>query len=217
MTTTPNADQIKENRRLRVLDAKARNILYCGLSATEYNKVSSCSTAKAVWDRLEVTYEGTTEVKEARISLLEQRHHNFKMIPGESIDSMFSHFAAIANPLKSLGAEISVKGQVSKILLALKGTTWAPKREAIQESAGYSTMTFEGLVGKLKAYEEQEKQLSEGDAPIASTTTEIVKQEKGKSLAFRLTKMIIKKTALLILKTTAMMRSLCLQESFQNS
>ena len=42
------------------------------------------------------------------------------MIPGESIDSMFSRFAAIANPLKSLGAEIPVKGQVSKILLQSK-------------------------------------------------------------------------------------------------
>ena len=185
VTTTPNPEQVKENRRLGVLDAKARNILYYGLSATEYNKVSACRTAKAVWDRLEVTYEGTTEVKEATISLLEQRHHNFKMIPGESIDSMFSRFAAIANPLKSLGAEIPVKGQVSKILLAIKGTIWAPKRAAIQESAGFSTMTFEGLMGKLKAYEEQEKQLCEGDAPIASTTTEIVKQEKGKSLAFK--------------------------------
>ena len=185
VTTTPDAAQIKENRKLRVLDAKARNILYCGLTTTEYNKVSACRTAKAVCDRLEVTYEGTTEVKEARISLLEQRHHNFKMIPGESIDSMFSRFAAIANPLKSLGAEIPVKGQVFKILLAIKGTIWAPKRAAIQESAGFSTMTFKGLMGKLKAYEEQEKQLCEGDAPIAIAPPEVVKQEKGKCLAFK--------------------------------
>ena len=45
-------------------------------------------------------YEGTSEVKEARISLLEQKHHNFKMLHGESIDSMFSCFADIANPLE---------------------------------------------------------------------------------------------------------------------
>ena len=123
MTTTPDATQIKENRRLKSLDAKARSILYCGLTTTEYNKVSSCSTSKEVCDRLQVTYEGTYEVKEARISLLEQRHHNFKMIPGESIDSMFARFANIANPLKSLGAEIPVKSLVSKILLGLKDTT----------------------------------------------------------------------------------------------
>ena len=46
-------------------------------------------------------------------------------------------------------------------------------------------MTFEGLMGKLKAYEEQEKQLCEGDAPIAIAPPEVVKQEKGKSLAFK--------------------------------
>ena len=107
------------------------------------------------------------------------------MIPVESIDYVFARFADIANPLKSLGAEIPVKSQVSKILLGLKGTTWAPKRAAIQESYGYATLTFEGLMGNLKAFEEQEKQLNEGDVPQASTPTAIVKQEKGKSLAFK--------------------------------
>ena len=150
------------------------------------------------------------EVKEARISFLEQRHHNFKMIPGESIDSMFARFADIANPLKSLGAEIDVKGQVSKILLGLKGTQWAPKRAAIQESYGYATLTFEGLMGKLKTFEEQENQSNEGDVPQASNPpTEIVKQEKGKSLAFKAYRKNRKKKAHLIPKRKVMMRLLC--------
>ena len=110
---------------------------------------------------------------------------NFKMIPGESIDSMFSCFADIANPLKSLGAEIPVKSQVSKILLGLKGTVWAPKRAAIQESYGFAKLTFEGLMGKLKSFEEQERQLNSDDVPQASTPPAVVKQEKGKSLAFK--------------------------------
>ena len=107
------------------------------------------------------------------------------MIPGESIDSMFSRFADIANPLKSLGAEIPVKSQVSKILLGLKGTVWAPKRAAIQESYGFAKLTFEGLMGKLKAFEEQERQLNSDDVPQASTPPAVVKQEKGKELSFQ--------------------------------
>ena len=101
VTTTPKPEEVKENKCLKSLDAKARSIVYCGLTTTEYNRISSCNTAKEIWDRLEVTYEGTSEVKESRIRLLEQKHHNFKMIPGEDMNSLFSHFIDIANPLKS--------------------------------------------------------------------------------------------------------------------
>ena len=163
VTTTPKPEEVKENKRLKSLDAKARSILYCGLTSSEYNRISSCNTAKEIWERLEVTYEGTSEVKEARIHLLEQKHHNFKMIPGESIDSLFSRFADVANPLKSLGAEIPMKSQISKVLFALKGSNWTQKRTMIEEGADYKTMTIEGLMGKLIAFEETQKHIDEED------------------------------------------------------
>ena len=62
--------QIKENDRLESLNAKAMSILYCGLNKAEYNHISACETAKAIWLRLEVTHEGTTEVKDSRIRML---------------------------------------------------------------------------------------------------------------------------------------------------
>ena len=186
VTTTPKAEEIKENKRLKSLDAKARSILYCGLTTSEYNRISSCSTAKQIWDRLEVTYEGTSEVKESRIRLLEQKHHNFKMIPGESINSLFSRFADIANPLKSLGAEIPVKGQISKILFALKGKDWISKRIGIEEGADYKTLTIEGLMGKLKAFEETQQHHEEEDAlQVPIPAVEVKKEKSEKSLAFK--------------------------------
>ena len=142
--------------------------------------------AKEIWDHLEVTYEGTSEVKEARISLLKHKHHKFKMLLGESIDSIFSCFADIANPLKSLGAEISMKRQISKILYALKGTNWVQMRAAIQESYNYPRLTFEGMMGKLKAFEEQEKQLDSKDAPqVSNPKVDVKKEKQEKSLAFK--------------------------------
>ena len=49
VTTMPMADQIKENRILKSLDDKAHRILYYGLTSTEYNRISSCNTAKEIW------------------------------------------------------------------------------------------------------------------------------------------------------------------------
>ena len=82
--STPDKDltsaQIKENDRLESLDAKAQSILYCGLSKADYNHISSCETAHSIWQRLEVTHEGTTEVKDSRIRMLTQLFENFKML-----------------------------------------------------------------------------------------------------------------------------------------
>ncbi|MQM06280.1 hypothetical protein Taro_039101 [Colocasia esculenta] len=41
----------------------AMNIMQCSLHPTEFSSVSSCSSAKEIWDRLMVIYEGTSEVK----------------------------------------------------------------------------------------------------------------------------------------------------------
>ncbi|VFQ96638.1 unnamed protein product [Cuscuta campestris] len=44
------------------LNAKAINMIYCGVNADDYRKISRCETAKQMWEKLEVTYEGTTQV-----------------------------------------------------------------------------------------------------------------------------------------------------------
>ena len=50
-------------------NCKAMNSLICALSQNEFNKISSCQTAKEIWDRLESMHEGTSLVKESRISI----------------------------------------------------------------------------------------------------------------------------------------------------
>ena len=73
------------------------------MSGAEYNNISTCESAKEMWDKLEVTYEGTTKVKEARISLIVNEYELFKMVEDENVKSMFSRFSKIVCELKSLG------------------------------------------------------------------------------------------------------------------
>ena len=81
--------------------------LYCGLGKAEYNRISCSSNAKKIWSRLEVTHEGTVEVRSTRIHMLTQLFDNFKNENGESIDSLFARSADIVNPLNSLGKSIT--------------------------------------------------------------------------------------------------------------
>ncbi|GKV48955.1 hypothetical protein SLEP1_g55729 [Rubroshorea leprosula] len=48
----------------KIMINKAINMLQCALNLTEFNRVSGRDMAKEMWDKLEVTHEGTSQVKE---------------------------------------------------------------------------------------------------------------------------------------------------------
>jgi hypothetical protein len=52
-------------------------MLYCALDANEFNRISACESAREMWDKLEVTYEGTIQVKESKISRLIHEYELF--------------------------------------------------------------------------------------------------------------------------------------------
>ncbi|GAV80026.1 UBN2 domain-containing protein [Cephalotus follicularis] len=85
------------------MNAKAIHMIFYALSPNEYNRVSSCYSAKEIWDRLEVTYKGTDQIKESKISMLVHEYELFKILDDESITNMFTRFTNITNSLKSLG------------------------------------------------------------------------------------------------------------------
>ena len=75
-----------EVKRVQV-NFKDINTLHCDLNPTEFNQISTCKTAKEIWDKLKVTHEGTFKVKESKIALLLNQYEMFKMQANESITS----------------------------------------------------------------------------------------------------------------------------------
>ena len=110
----------------------------------------------------------------------------FKMIDGESIDSFFARFSEIVNPWMALGKVLTQEEQVTKILYALRGTNWLIKRSAIEEGKDIDNMTFEELMGKLKAFEVGVAKIIEQDMPKAiEAKPEPPKPNVEKSIAFK--------------------------------
>ncbi|XP_070046315.1 uncharacterized protein [Nicotiana tomentosiformis] len=96
-------DEYTEEQAIVIeVNAKAKNLLYNAISGEEYEKISSCETAKEIWDKLEVTYKGTNKINETRINLLVCDYELFQMKDGESVEEMFSRFSKILGDLKSL-------------------------------------------------------------------------------------------------------------------
>ncbi|VFQ85671.1 unnamed protein product, partial [Cuscuta campestris] len=145
-TTVPKTEDEFDAEDIKKVEnyAKAINMLYYAVNPDDYRKISCCTTAKEMWDKLEVTYEGTDQVREAKIDFLTQEYEMFRMKEGEKIDDMFNRFSKIINDLHALKKTYANKDLVRKILRSLT-PEWRSKADAIYESIGVSNVTIDGL------------------------------------------------------------------------
>ena len=152
------------DKKMAQLNVKVMNILYCALDVNEFNRISVCTSAKEIWDRLEVTYEGTNQVKDSKINMLVHKYELFKMESNENIYAMFTRFTDIINSLKSLGRTYSNSDLVHKILRSLP-RNWEAKVTAIQEAKDLNTLPLDELLGSLMTHELSRSQNLEEDEP----------------------------------------------------
>lgn len=61
------------------MNTKVKNALFCALFPEEFNRVVNCTFAKDVWDALEITRKGTSQVKAAYIQMLTTKLENIKI------------------------------------------------------------------------------------------------------------------------------------------
>ncbi|VFQ69328.1 unnamed protein product [Cuscuta campestris] len=103
-TTVPKTKEEYDAQDIKKIEnnAKAINIFYCAVNPDDYRKISCCSTAKEMWDKLEITYEGTNQIREAKIDFLTHEYELFLMKENEKIDEMFERFSKIVNDLHAL-------------------------------------------------------------------------------------------------------------------
>ncbi|XP_058001821.1 uncharacterized protein LOC110631778 isoform X2 [Hevea brasiliensis] len=111
-----------------------------------------CQSAKEIWDKLELTYEGTDVVKESKANLLIRDYELFEMKAGESIVDMSTRFADLVNLLKALGKKFEEAELVKKILRSLS-KSWEAKTTVIQDTKDLKTFTYDELIGSLIAHE----------------------------------------------------------------
>ena len=140
-------------------DQKAKNILTFGLSSDEFFHTARCKSAKEIWNMLEVTHEGTMDMRRTRNHTLISEYEAFRMKNGETIAELQTRFTHIVNHLLGLEKTFEDKELNVKILNCLT-RTWELKITTIMESKNLATMTMEALFGKLFAYEHEMTQQS---------------------------------------------------------
>jgi len=113
-----------------------------------------------MWDILEVTHEGTNDVKRARKHAPIQEYELFKMQPGETIANVQKRLTHIVKRLIRLGKQFDKEELNIKILKCLD-RCWQPKVTAISETRDLTTLTTATLFGKLREHELEMTRLKE--------------------------------------------------------
>ncbi|KAG2727786.1 hypothetical protein I3760_01G174400 [Carya illinoinensis] len=160
-----------EDDRLYTLNLTAMNLLFNALNGNKFNRIMTCATAKEIWDNLEVTYEGTSQVKESKIYILTHEYEMFKMNDDESISM-----------------EI-----VRKILNSLP-KRWESKVTAILETRDLKKFEVNELIGSLITHEYTLKRGEEEGKPKKSLTLKAVPYENESEKVAMITRRIQRKS-----------------------
>ena len=158
----PRSEWTDDEKKKHLLASKVKWIISNSLWPSEYERVSNCSTAKEIWDTLEIAHVGTTQVKASKVHTLVSQYELFKMNDGESIKDMVQRFTAIINHLSILGRKFDNADLVHKVLRSLT-IEWQPKITAIKESMKMGVPTLQELFGNLEDHEMELKRYSKND------------------------------------------------------
>ncbi|GAV57639.1 LOW QUALITY PROTEIN: UBN2 domain-containing protein, partial [Cephalotus follicularis] len=149
-----NSEFNDNDYKLLQLNAKVKHV-FCALSASEFNRVSTLNSTKEMWDRHLIIYEGTNQVKDTKINRLVHEYELFTMIENENISSMYTRFNDIINALKVT---------------------------AIGEAKNLSTLPLEDLLGSLMTHELQMNDQDKNDhkkRTIVSKASKDQSKEEG--------------------------------------
>ncbi|GKA33179.1 hypothetical protein Tco_0719546 [Tanacetum coccineum] len=84
-------------------EIEAMNLILISIPNDIYNYVDACTTAKAMWQRVERLMRGTVQNKVDRETCFNNEFDQFVAEPGDVLVSVYNHFAQLMNDLERNG------------------------------------------------------------------------------------------------------------------
>ncbi|GJW06171.1 hypothetical protein Tco_1568594 [Tanacetum coccineum] len=84
-------------------EIEAMNLILISIPNDIYNSVDACTTAKAMWQRVERLMRGTVQNKVDRETRFNNEFDQFVVEPGEALVSVYNRFAQLMNDLERNG------------------------------------------------------------------------------------------------------------------
>lgn len=142
-----------------VADAKKNNmamaLLFQAIPEVLILQVGELDTAKKVWDAVKTRNVGAEHVREARLQTLMSDFDRLTMKETEKIDDFVGKISEMTSKAAALGEEIEEPKIVKKFLKGLPRKKYITIVAALEQVLDLKTMSFEEIIGRLKAYEER--------------------------------------------------------------
>ena len=139
------------------LDTSLQLIIVESLDTAMLNQVINCSSAKHMWDTIELLMEGIAEVKENKLDILTSQYVAFKSLPQENITQVFNRYNKLLNDLNLHGKVYTFREVNRKFMLTLPSHL-EHKISSIRERDDINNMSIERLYGKLRTHEMEQEQ-----------------------------------------------------------
>lgn len=133
----------------------ARALLFQSIPEHLILQVGNISTSKEVWEAIKSRHVGADRVREARLQTLMDEFSRMRMKETDTIDDFSGKLAEISSKSSALGEVIEESKLVKKFLQSLPRTKFIHITAALEQFLDLNTISFEDIVGRLKAYEER--------------------------------------------------------------
>jgi hypothetical protein len=100
-------------------NAKPRNTIIEGISEDVFARIDNIDFTRDMWLQLIQLHEGSSKVREQKYHLLRAKYDEFKMLPNECCNDIFSHLNLIVKELNSLNVFNLNKGMINRKILML--------------------------------------------------------------------------------------------------
>jgi hypothetical protein len=86
-------------------NVQATRVITGSLCAQEFNKVWNIQIAKVIWDTLKEAHEGTEQVRQGNMDLINGELELFFMKDGETVREMYDRLMVLVSDIRALGSQ----------------------------------------------------------------------------------------------------------------
>jgi hypothetical protein len=142
----------KDDKSEFSFNEKEMNVILSGLAEDEFVKVMQLDSAKEMWYKLIISYEGNEKVKDAKLQTYRLKFEQLNMNEDEIVNTYFLRVEDFVNAMKGHGQKIEDSFLVQKILRSLPNI-FDQKVSAIEELNDLKVLSIDQLQGTVTAYE----------------------------------------------------------------
>ncbi|GJY27648.1 retrovirus-related pol polyprotein from transposon TNT 1-94 [Tanacetum coccineum] len=146
----------EEENKLEMADTQAEIILSQGLPRHIFNILNQTSTAKEIWDNVELLMQGSGRTLQQRKEDMFDEYERFRAIGNESIHDYFVRFHKLVNDMKITQLNIPTHQMNTKFVNNLPAY-WGKYVTNVKQNMDISTTPYVQIYTHLKAYEPHAK------------------------------------------------------------